>query len=239
MTHPDDPTTPPSDESSSDAPGPERSPVSAWYDLRDGDPFAPAGTPSADSPPAGTPPTPYSAHTATYQQPPPRNGWKIATIVLSVILGFVALGLGGLVAVGIYFATQELTSPGLDDAVASSCEDLAQAAWRLEPLAAPDEAGDALVDMADAARAVAEDAEAAASGSSADRRFVAAANDLADALQELADDPTEPFDVPTRDGTPVTVVMSEGTPTCPVPPVVTGLDPDAGDDLVVTEGGDF
>lgn len=247
MTTPDDATTPPSDEDRPD-PREAESRLPEWQRPKQAPPPTPApptdhgpAAGSGDDPfaRAGTPAEPYSTYRPVYRQPPPGNGWKVATIVLSVIMGLGVLALVGLGVLGFFIASQQLTSSELDDAVASSCEDLTRAASALEPLSAPDAAGDVLDDMADAAFAVAENAEVAASDSTADRRFVRAARDLADALEGLAEDPTEPFELPTRDGTPVTVVMSQGTPSCLVPPVVTALDPDAGDDLIVTEAVPF
>lgn len=241
MTHPDDPTTP-SDGDGTPEPsgtdarlpdwqrpsapaGHDRASVLGAYDTSGGDPF--------DRP--GSPREPYSAHRPTYQQPPPGNGWKVATIVLSIVLGLVVLGFGGLMVLGFVVASGQLTSSELQQGVTSSCEDLAAAADDLDLLGDPDAVQSGLGDLAEAARAIADDADDAATDSGPDDRFVRDSADLADVLQELADDPAAGFELPTRDGTPITVRMTTSTPTCLVPPVVTALDPDAGEDLVVSE----
>lgn len=189
-----------------------------------GDPFAARGdVPS------------YDAWRSPQLPTPARNGWKTATIVLSVILSLGILAVIGFVVLSVVLFTQEVTSFELQDGVTDSCEELVDAASGLTPLTGPEDAAEPLTALAESARGVADEAQKVATGSGPDRRFVQDAADLADALEAFADDPSAGLDLPMRDDTPVTVLMTRSAPTCPVPPVVTALDPEAGSGLFVEE----
>lgn len=179
---------------------------------------------------------PYSAFPVSrHAVAPRRNPWKPAAIVLGSILGLEFVVGVGLVVAAFFAFSEDITTVALDDAVVEQCTDVLEAARAVPLLAGPDESAEPLQALADAADALAGAGRDAAENE-ADRLWVQDWQRLADALDELAADPTQPFSVPLREGTPVTVPLGLNGPyDCEPPPVITALDPEAPGTLYVDD----
>lgn len=184
----------------------------------------------------GAPVEPYASHPAP---PHPtgsgRNPWKPAAIVFGSILALEVVAVVGVVVLAFFSFTDDVTSIRLDDAVADRCTAFVDAAEELPLLAGPDAAREPLEELA----RIADDLAATGADAvqnDADRAWVEDWDRLGEALSTLAEDPTQPFVMPTRDGTPVTVPLSLNGPLdCEPPPVITALDPDAPGTLYVDD----